>query len=138
MDDASATHYIARMSSKEVDLEFIQRQQHKLLQEMALVRQEAQAARAGARQVGGGFVSIGEQLGRLDRRIGGLREDFETMLKLELGGTIANLGTRFELRAETMESRVGGVGQRHGDIDRRLDGIEAGVATILTRPGSER
>lgn len=89
-----------------ISLEFLARQQAQLLEEMRGLRQET-------REIRKAFTGISEHFSRQERRIGDLRDDVEGMIKLELGGSIAN----FETRVETYIDR------RLGETDLKLDAI---------------
>ena len=65
-----------------VRLDFLAHQQAQLLEEL-------KGARAESREVRRSFSLISEHFSRQERRFGELREDLETMIKLEIGGAIA-------------------------------------------------
>ncbi|WP_108395632.1 hypothetical protein [Devosia submarina] len=89
-----------------ISLDFIARQQSQLLDELRLLRQESRDIRKA-------FTGISEHFSRQERRIGDLRDDLEGMIKLELGGAVANLETRLEIYLD----------RRMGEIDQKLDAI---------------
>lgn len=87
------------MAAETVDLTFLVQQQKLLLQELQALRQET-------RQVRAAFSNISEHFTRQERRLTDLREDVETMIKLEIGGAIANLETRFETNLAEQTNRL--------------------------------
>jgi predicted nucleic acid-binding Zn-ribbon protein len=89
-----------------ISLDCIARQQSQLLDELRLLRQESRDIRKA-------FTGISEHFSRQERRIGDLRDDLEGMIKLELGGAVANLETRLEIYLD----------RRLGEIDQKLDAI---------------
>lgn len=105
------------ISDETVTLEFLSRQQAQLLEELRAVRIES-------REIRRSFTLISEHFSRQEHRIVELRDDLETLVKLELGGAIANLETRLET---ALEGRLDGVGFRLERLDEKLDAIMAAV-----------
>jgi hypothetical protein len=82
--------YIATMATDTISLDFLGRQMERLLTEMGDIR-----ARLGR---------VEENQLNLLRLVQNTREDLETTIKIELGGAIANMETRYEARnAEFLE-----------------------------------
>ncbi len=110
--------------SDTISIEFLARQQAQLLEEV-------RAARAESREVRRTFSVISDHFSRQERRIAELRDDVETMVKLEIGGAIANLETRLETYVEgrigTLEARLDGLDGRLGQLDGKLDAILAAL-----------
>ncbi|WEJ57711.1 hypothetical protein [Devosia sp. FJ2-5-3] len=112
------------ISDETVTLEFLSRQQAQLLDELRAVRIES-------REIRRSFTLISEHFSRQEHRIVELRDDLETLVKLELGGAIANLETRLETalegRLDGYVSRLDGVELRLERLDEKLDAILAAV-----------
>ena len=106
-----------------VSLEFLGRQQVVLLDEMKEMRREMRIIRQS-------FISISEHFSRQERRIGELRDDFQTMLRMEIGGAIANLETRLE---NYVDDRFGAFDTRVAGVEVRLDRFESRIDLLETR-----
>jgi NTP pyrophosphatase (non-canonical NTP hydrolase) len=72
-----------------IDLNFIARQLSKLFEEMGELRRQV-------RQVQESQVGVMRAISHLDTRIADNKADLESMVKVEIGGAIANLETRQE------------------------------------------
>ena len=103
-----------------ISLEFLARQQSQLLDEV-------RAGRADNREIRLTFTLISEHFSRQERRLSELRDDFETMIKLEIGGAIVNLETRLEIE---FDKRLGAVEARFDAADVRLAALESGQAKL--------
>ena len=101
-----------------VDLEFLGRQQTQLLEEIRLLRQDSRDIRKS-------FVGVSEHFSRQGRRLSDWREDLESMVKVELGGSIANLETRME---NYLERRLDEHGQK---LNVALTAIEGKLDAVL-------
>lgn len=108
------------MPSDTISLEFLARQQSQLLDEV-------RAGRADNREIRRTFTLISEHFSRQERRLGELRDDFETMIKLEIGGAIVNLETRLEIE---FDKRLGAVEARFDAVDGRLGALESGQVEL--------
>jgi predicted negative regulator of RcsB-dependent stress response len=112
------------MPTDTISLDFLARQQEQILEELRGVRAENRDIRRT-------FTLISEHFSRQERRLGELRDDLETMIKLELGGAIANLETRLEQRSDSsllpIEARLGAVESRLDGLDTQLKAIDARV-----------
>lgn len=104
-----------------ISLEFLARQQAQLLEEM-------KATRAESREIRRSFSLISDHFSRQERRIAELRDDFETMIRLEIGGAIVNLETRLE---NYVDGRIGDVEKRLGRVESWLDDFERKLDAIL-------
>ncbi|WP_375452755.1 hypothetical protein [uncultured Devosia sp.] len=106
-----------------VNLEFLGRQQTQLLDEIRALRQESRDIRKS-------FVGVSEHFSRQERRLGDFREDLESIVKVELGGAMANLETRLE---NYIEHRLDEHTQRFeaasAGLDRKLDSVLALLAS---------
>ena len=90
MDGIVGADYIASMATDTVSLDFLGRQMERLLTEVGDVR--ARLSRVEENQL------------NLLRLVQNTREDLETTIKIELGGAVANMETRYETRnAEFLE-----------------------------------
>jgi predicted nucleic acid-binding Zn-ribbon protein len=100
-----------------VNLEFLSRQQSQLLEEIRGLRQESRDVRKS-------FVGVSEHFSRQERRLTDLREDLESIIKLELGGAVANLETRIENYLERrLDEHSQQIDAALGNMDRKLDVI---------------
>lgn len=109
-----------------VSLDFLSRQQLQLLKEI-------KAPRAKGREVRRSFSPISDHFSRRERRIAALRQNFETMIKLQIGGAILNLQTKLE---NEFEIRLGAVKKRL-DLESKLDGLERSVEGKLNSVDSK-
>ncbi|MGV8853737.1 MAG: hypothetical protein ACOH2L_03760 [Devosia sp.] len=103
-----------------VSLDFLSRQQAQLLEEI-------KGARAENREVRRTFTLISEHFARQERRFNELRDDFESMIKLEVGGAIVNLETRL---GNEFEARLGAVERRIVAVEERQEKLEQGQAQL--------
>ena len=103
-----------------VTLDFLSRQQAQLLEEI-------KGARAENREVRRTFTLISEHFSRQERRFTELRDDFESMIKLEVGGAIVNLETRL---GNDFEARLGAVERRIVAVEERQEKLEQGQAQL--------
>ena len=114
-------------------LDFISRQYTQLLEEV-------KAGRAENREVRRTFTLISDYFPRQERRFIELRDDVETMIKIEVGGAIANLETRlgneFEARIGKLEVRLGSVEDRLTTVEDRLTTVEDRLTTFEAQLGS--
>ena len=100
-----------------VNLEFLSRQQAQLLEEVRGLRQESRDVRKS-------FVGVSEHFSRQERRLTDLREDLESIIKLELGGAVANLETRIENYLERrLDEHNKHIDAALGNLDTKLDVI---------------
>lgn len=110
-----------------VSIDFLARQQGLLLDELRAVRSENREMRRV-------FTLISEHFSRQERRIAELRDDFETMLKLEVGGAVVNLETRLEIyidqRFAKLEQSQGNLEQGQAELEQRLARLEQGQAKL--------
>ncbi len=60
-----------------------------------------------------------ELTGRIERREGELRDDLELMVKMELGGSLANIQTAIEGSLSRIEDKVGDVAQRVEALEKK-------------------
>jgi len=93
------------MSTESLDLTFLTRQQEKILSELNAIRQESRQVRTGFSTVSEYLSRLNKRLDDLERRIIDMREDTEAMIKLEIGGAVANLETRLEQRVDEQFDR---------------------------------
>jgi septal ring factor EnvC (AmiA/AmiB activator) len=93
------------MATDSIDLTFLGRQQEKILSELNSLRQESRQVRAGFTTVSDYMSRLNKRIDDLERRIIDMREDTEAMIKLELGGAIANLETRLDERSDQQFDR---------------------------------
>ena len=94
------------MATDSIDLTFLGRQQEKILAELNSLRQEGRQVRAGFTTVSDYMSRLNKRIDDLERRIIDMREDTEAMIKLEIGGAVANLETRLEERADQHFDRL--------------------------------
>ena len=116
-----------------VSLEFLARQQAQLLD-------EAKATRAESREIRRSFSLISEHFSRQERRVSELRDDFETMIRLEIGGAIANLETRLETELDSrfgaVEGRLTAVETQMSAFDGRLGALGGGLSAVVRGLGA--
>jgi Mg2+ and Co2+ transporter CorA len=98
------------MSTETVSLDFLANQAKANIDEMRLVRKDLIDM---MRLVNANY----ELTRRIERRQGELRDDLELMVKMELGGSLANIQTSIEASLSRIEDSV-------GDIARRVKTLE--------------
>jgi len=103
-----------------ISLEFLARQQVVLLDEMKNFRDEMTEMRREMRMIRQSFIGISEHFSRQERRVSELRDDVQTMIRMEVGGSIANLETRMEVYIDGLDQKVSG-------LDTKLDAILSAV-----------
>ncbi|KAB0680690.1 hypothetical protein [Aureimonas leprariae] len=91
--------------STTVDLQFVSRQVQTLLDETRQVRKELSEIRSLATQT---F----EFARRVERRQAELRDDLELTIKMELGGSLANLQTTLDNSLHRIEEKIDTVSGR--------------------------
>ncbi|SIQ09755.1 hypothetical protein SAMN05880582_101717 [Rhizobium sp. RU20A] len=107
------------MTSETISLDFLARQAKAQLDDMRLLRQEM----AGLRQEMAGMMRLMtanyDLVRRVERRESELRDDIELMVKMELGGSLANIQTAIETSLARIEKQVGDVGDRVSALEDR-------------------
>ena len=88
------------MPTDAISLDLLGRQQEAILKELALIREELKSNRHDNRGIRQAFTGISEHFSRQERRLGELKYDLETMIKLEIGGANANSATGIENRLD--------------------------------------
>lgn len=98
------------MTTETVSLDFLAKQAKSNMDEMRLVRKDLADM---MRLLNGSY----ELTRRIERRQGELRDDMELMVKMELGGSLANIQTSIEASLSKIEDSI-------GDIARRVAALE--------------
>ncbi|UVC08797.1 hypothetical protein IHQ71_27350 [Rhizobium sp. TH2] len=98
------------MTTETVSLDFLAKQAKSNMDEMRLVRKDVADM---MRLVNASY----ELTRRIERRQGELRDDIELMMKMELGGSLANIQTSIEASLSKIEESV-------SDIARRVEAVE--------------
>lgn len=93
------------MTQDTLSLEFLARQSKLQMEEMRELRKDMANMMAL-------LNATYEQTRRAERRHMELRDDIEVMVKMELGGTLANMKTSLETSLARIEETVGDVVQR--------------------------
>jgi predicted nucleic acid-binding Zn-ribbon protein len=81
----------------------------------SLMRQmldEQKAARKEAADVRGLVLALTDQVRRLDRRVGEVRDDIEVMLRAEIMGRLGNAERDAEARIGELEARIAAIEER--------------------------
>lgn len=100
------------MSDEDVDLQCLARQSQRTLEEMRQLRKDFNEMMR--------LVVSGHDLTRrVERRQTELRDDLELMIKMELGGALANVQTSIEHSLRRMEHSIEEVTDRVGALERR-------------------
>lgn len=99
------------MTDANVDIQFLARQGQKAIEEMRQLRREhADMMR---------LVSAGHDLTRrVERRQSELRDDLEVMIKMELGGALANTQTAIDASMGRIEEVLAGLTNRVEALER--------------------
>ncbi|WP_322990303.1 MULTISPECIES: hypothetical protein [unclassified Hoeflea] len=93
------------MTAEAISLEFLAQQAKLNMDEMRLVRKELADM---MRLVNANY----ELTRRIERRQGELRDDVELTVKMELGGSLANIQTSIESHLARIEGAISGVAGR--------------------------
>lgn len=93
------------MTTDAVSLDFLAKQSKTQLEEMRLLRQDM----ASMMRL---LTATYELTRRVERRETELRDDIELMVKMELGGTLANIQTSIESSLVRIEDRIGEIAER--------------------------
>lgn len=93
------------MSTETVSLEFLAKQAKLNMDELRTLRRDLSDM---MRLLNANY----ELTRRIERREGELRDDLELMVKMELGGSLANIQTAIEGSLSRIEDKVGDVAQR--------------------------
>lgn len=94
------------MSVGEISLEFLSRQQQQLLSELSSLRQESRQVRAAFSTIADYVSRLNKRIDDLERRLIDMREETEAIIKLEIGGSIANLETRLSEHSDRHFDRL--------------------------------
>jgi hypothetical protein len=86
------------MATDTVDLNFLGKQQERILAKVAQLRSET-------RQIRITFGEIGVHFIRQERRFNDLRDDLITMLKMEMTGSPTNFETKMDNRFDAISDR---------------------------------
>ena len=100
------------MTTESVSLDFLVKQAKSNMDEMRLVRKDLADM---MRLVNASY----ELTRRVERRHLELRDDIELMVKMELGGSLANIQTSIETSLSKIAASV-------GEIAQRIDALEGG------------
>ena len=84
------------MANGEIDLAFIAEQGRRMLDEMRALRREVADVRSLV-------LAEHDYVRRLERRQGELKDDLEIIIKMEIGGSVANVETRIDHLAGDQE-----------------------------------
>ncbi|WP_377289032.1 hypothetical protein [Rhizobium sp. SG2393] len=105
------------MTTETISLEFLARQAKVQMDEMRLIRQEM----AGLRNDMAGVLRLVtanyELTRRVERRETELRDDIELMIKMEIGGSFANVQTAMEQSLARIERQVVEVAERVDELE---------------------
>lgn len=100
------------MADDGVTLEFLAKLVQKSIEEGRQIRKEL----LELKQL---HVSHYEMTRRMDRRINELRDDIEVMVKMELGGALANMQTSIESTLGRMENKYDELSVRVSELERK-------------------
>jgi hypothetical protein len=98
------------MTTETVSLDFLAKQAKSNMDEMRLVRKDVTDM---MRLLNASY----ELTRRIERRQGELRDDIELMVKMELGGSLANIQTSIETSLSKIEEGI-------SDVRRRMEALE--------------
>lgn len=98
------------MTTETVSLDFLAKQAKANMDEMRLVRKDLADM---MRLVNASY----ELTRRVERRQGELRDDLELTVKMELGGSLANIQTSIETSLSRIEARVGEIARRVATLE---------------------
>lgn len=100
------------MSTETVSLEFLAKQAKLNMDELRTLRRDLSDM---MRLLNANY----ELTRRIERREGELRDDLELMVKMELGGSLANIQTAIEGSLSRIEDKVGDVAQRVEALEKK-------------------
>jgi Mg2+ and Co2+ transporter CorA len=101
------------MTTEAISLDFLAKQSKIQMDELRLLRKEVAEM---MRLVTGTY----ELTRRVERRETELRDDVELMIKMELGGSLANIQTSIESSLSRIEESVGGLGRRVETLENKV------------------
>ncbi len=93
------------MSTDNISLDFLAQQSKLQIEEMRQLRKEM----ADMMRLLNGTYDLTR---RVERRESELRDDIELMIKMELGGSLANMQTTIDNALSRIEASIGNVGRR--------------------------
>jgi Mg2+ and Co2+ transporter CorA len=101
------------MTTEAVSLDFLARQAKIQMDELRLLRKDVADM---MRLLNGTY----ELTRRVERREGELRDDIELMVKMEIGGSLANIQTSIENSLSRIEESVGSLAQRVDTLEHKV------------------
>lgn len=102
------------MSTETISLEFLAKQAKLNMDELRLLRKDVSDM---MRLLNATY----ELTRRVERREGELRDDIELMIKMEIGGSLANIQTTLDGSLARIEDTVGDVVQRVESLENRTE-----------------
>ena len=100
------------MPAETVSLEFLSRQSKLTMEELRLLRKDVSDM---MRLLNATY----ELTRRVERREGELRDDLELMVKMEIGGSLANMQTSIDSALSRIEGAVGEIADRVSALEYR-------------------
>ncbi|MDP3525547.1 MAG: hypothetical protein Q8S27_13290 [Hoeflea sp.] len=100
------------VTTDSVSLVFLAKQAKLNMEEMRLVREDVRLVRKDMADMMRLHTASYELTRRVERRQGELRDDIELMVKMELGGSLANIQTSIETYLSKIEDAVSGLVKR--------------------------
>jgi len=101
------------MTTEAVSLDFLARQAKIQMDELRLLRKDVADM---MRLLNGTY----ELTRRVERREAELRDDIELMVKMEIGGSLANIQTSIENSLSRIEESVGGLARRVDALEHKV------------------
>jgi Mg2+ and Co2+ transporter CorA len=101
------------MTTEAVSLDFLARQAKIQMDELRLLRKDVADM---MRLLNGTY----ELTRRVERREAELRDDIELMVKMEIGGSLANIQTSIENSLSRIEESVGSLAQRVDTLEHKV------------------
>ncbi len=101
------------MTTEAVSLDFLARQAKIQMDELPLLRKDVADM---MRLLNGTY----ELTRRVERREAELRDDIELMVKMEIGGSLANIQTSIENSLSRIEDSVGSLAQRVDTLEHKV------------------
>ena len=115
------------------DLGFLGRKVEQILSELREMRLDNRLIKSGFLKVSDMLSRMNQRTDFLDRRISEVRDDGDTMLRMELGGSLTHVETRLDERFAIVGDRFAELNDRFAQVDDRFDRVEDRFAAVNER-----
>ena len=116
-----------------VDLGFLGRKVEQILSELREMRLDNRLIKSGFLKVSDMLSRMNQRTDFLDRRISEVRDDGDTMLRMELGGSLTHVETRLDERFAIVGDRFAELNDRFAQVDARFAQVDDRFAQVHDR-----